>query len=458
MTIFPNTTPIVFCDVETTGGNPKTSRITEIACLRYENGVEIDRFVTLVNPQQKIPYSITRLTGITDAMVASAPAFEDIAPRVADIFAGATFCAHNVQFDYGFIRESLVRAGLDLSNEKLCTARLSRRLYPEHRSHSLSAIIKRFGFFCDDRHRALGDTEVLVQFAREISEKDGDYDHSSASGSFNHPPNLPEEVVATLPKHPGVYTFTGKGGEILYVGKSIHIRNRVLSHFSQALRNARSKKIWEEVYDIQVETTASDLGASLLELHKIKTEMPIYNRASRRTKRMWYLMHSTNADGYSTFTLTPSDSLPTNDLSQIYGVFRMKAQAKKVIAELTDKHALCPRILGLEKGAGACFSYQLGKCSGACVGEVTPEAFNVIVKKTFARMRVRSWSYADAKTITTRNSDLGKSERFVVDNWILLSAEVLEQDEPYPLFPTSDVTFDYDMYKVLVRHLSLHDQ
>lgn len=162
--------PIVFVDVETNGSPAnRGGKITDIACIRFENGIETDRFVSLVNPQTDIPRNIQQLTGITPSMVASAPKFREIAPRVERICKDAIFSAHNVHFDYTFIRMELLLAGRPLDEEKLCTAKLSRRLYPEYKRHNLLEIIERFGLTCSARHRALGDTEVLVQLADQIS-------------------------------------------------------------------------------------------------------------------------------------------------------------------------------------------------------------------------------------------------------------------------------------------------
>ena len=169
-------TPIVFCDVETTGSRHQGARVTEVALVRYEQGREVDRFSTLVNPKQHIPAMITRITGIDNTMVRDAPAFGQIAERISDITKDCVFCAHNVNFDFGFISSQLASAGYDYQAKKLCTVLLSRRLYSMHKGHSLGKIIERFGFSFSDRHRALDDTLALVQFAKQI-ERDFSHDH-----------------------------------------------------------------------------------------------------------------------------------------------------------------------------------------------------------------------------------------------------------------------------------------
>ena len=132
----------VMLDLETTGGNAVHDRITEIAAVRIENGVETGRWSTLVNPGVRIPPFIQSLTGITDAMVADAPAFEDIANTLLELLDGAVFVAHNVRFDHSFVVNELARMDIALKIKTLCTVRLSRKLYPQHKGHGLDAILK----------------------------------------------------------------------------------------------------------------------------------------------------------------------------------------------------------------------------------------------------------------------------------------------------------------------------
>lgn len=186
------TQPLVFCDVETTGGNPRRHRITEIAAIRYENGKEISRINTLVNPHQDIPFNIQIITNINNIMTDSAPDFNEISDKISEIFDGATLVAHHSRFDFSFIQAEMERAGHRFNPKQICTAKLSRRLYPHHRGHGLSNIIERFSFVCKSRHRALGDTEILVHFSKQL-EKDFTKENilnavQNIKGSFTPPP------------------------------------------------------------------------------------------------------------------------------------------------------------------------------------------------------------------------------------------------------------------------------
>lgn len=151
-------------DVETTGGSPFFSRIIEVGLLRVEQGVIVEQFQTLINPEQEIPEFISRMTGITDRQVVSKPKFSDIAEDLLTKFKDAIFVAHNVSFDYGFLKEEFRRAGLIFNTDRLCTVRLSRALYTEHKHHNLTAIIERYNIECSNRHRAFDDAKVLWDF------------------------------------------------------------------------------------------------------------------------------------------------------------------------------------------------------------------------------------------------------------------------------------------------------
>lgn len=156
--------PLVFLDIETTGMGPKQSRITEIGALRVENNQVVARYSQLINPEQPIPAFITNMTGISNDMVWEAPTFKGIADDLELFLSDAIFVAHNVNFDYSFIQAEFARIGNAFSMDRMCSARLSRKLYPEHRSHRLDKVIERLGISVENRHRALDDAEVIWKF------------------------------------------------------------------------------------------------------------------------------------------------------------------------------------------------------------------------------------------------------------------------------------------------------
>jgi DNA polymerase-3 subunit epsilon len=165
--------PFVFLDLETTGASPAFARITEIGAIRVENGVVVARFSKLVNPDQPVPPFITRLTGITDEMLWDAPAFAAIAAELEEFLDGAIFIAHNVQFDYGFLKAEFDRLTRPFAVDRFCTARLSRRLYPTQRRHNLDTILAVHGIYVKNRHRALDDAEALFEFFQSAHKDHG---------------------------------------------------------------------------------------------------------------------------------------------------------------------------------------------------------------------------------------------------------------------------------------------
>ena len=132
-------------DIETTGGLARRDKITEIAIVLFDGNQIIDRYETLINPERSIPYEITRITGITDDMVVSAPRFYEVAKKIVEMTEGAIFVAHNVRFDYSFLREEFTSLGFTFTRRQLCTVVLSRKSFPGLRSYSLGNLIRHFG-------------------------------------------------------------------------------------------------------------------------------------------------------------------------------------------------------------------------------------------------------------------------------------------------------------------------
>ena len=161
----------VVVDVETTGGRGDGHRVTEIGAVKVKNGIIINKFATLLNPQRTIPSNIVRLTGIAPAMVADAPYFADIADEFEAFMADAIFVAHNVEFDYGFIASEFRRIGRPFRYPKLCTCASMRKLYPGQRSYSLAALCRAYDIPLQQHHRALCDAEAAAQLLLLINEK-----------------------------------------------------------------------------------------------------------------------------------------------------------------------------------------------------------------------------------------------------------------------------------------------
>lgn len=231
-----DTATFAFLDIETTGGNHSHDRITEIGIRFWRAGEVVDEWQTLINPQTRISPFIQSLTGISNAMVADAPVFADIANELEEQLKDTIFVAHNARFDYGFIKAEFRRLGSLFSAKVLCTVKLSRKLYPGFRRHNMDALIERHGLGQVQRHRALGDVSAMLAFFEHaLAEKGGETMDAAIAELLQRPSipsHLPVDVLQDLPSGPGVYRFYGENDVLLYVGKSTNIAQRVASHFS----------------------------------------------------------------------------------------------------------------------------------------------------------------------------------------------------------------------------------
>ena len=448
----------VMLDLETTGGNAVRDRITEIAAVRMENGVETARWSSLVNPGMHIPPFIQALTGISDAMVAQAPAFEEVAQTLLDLLEGAVLVAHNVRFDHGFVLNELARMDIALKVKTLCTVRLSRKLYPQHKGHGLDALLHRHGLHTTARHRAMGDVELVLQWLQIAAAELGKDSVQNAArellqGSACIPPQL-ETAISNIPDTPGVYRFFGEGTLPLYIGKSINMRTRVLSHFQSAAKVAREMRILTEIRRVDWMETAGELGALLLEARLIKEQLPLHNRRLRREKTLcaWQLYAAPDANPL--VKLVQLDAIAPPDWGALYGTYHSKRQATEALRALADSHGLCPQLLGLESGKGPCFACQTGRCQGACAGRQPLALHRVRVQLALAQHRLQAWPHPGRVAIREYHAASERTDIHVFDHWCHLATvhDLSELDAVRQ--QRTALSFDLDTYRLLQKRLS----
>ena len=289
-------------DIETTGGNASGSRITEIAIIIHDGTKTVDRWETLVNPQKEIPLAIFALTGITNEMVRDAPVFDDIADKVLEMLTDRIFVAHNVNFDYSFVRHQLEQAGFKWTAKKLCTVRATRKIRPGLGSYSLGKLCTSLGIDIKDRHRAGGDADATALLFSRLLEWDdeGEIEKMIKKTAQDQrlPPNLPPEDFDQLPEKPGVYYFYNQFKKVIYVGKAINLKKRVASHFSGHKINPQRQHFLREIYSISFEVCATELMALLLECTEIKQLWPVHNRALKRFEPKFGLYSYEARSGY----------------------------------------------------------------------------------------------------------------------------------------------------------------
>lgn len=437
--------PVVFVDIETTGGSYRSSRILEVAAVRYENGEVTREFSTLLDPETYIPASITSLTGITARDIIGAPTFADIADELLEVMDGAVFIAHNVRFDYSFLKNEFAMVGMDFSPKLLCTVRLSRALYTGEKGHSLAKLIDRHNIPVQARHRALDDALAILYFAQLALDEHGAelFDAAIARQLKTQylPPNLDIEELNAIGNVPGVYIFKDESYQPLYVGKSVTLKKRVLSHFQDV--SAREVKISQLVHHVETIPTGSELAALVLESKLVKELTPVHNRLLRRVSSYAMLMKD-ETDGYATLQVKQGSIDPDTDLHAIYGLYETRTKAKKRIEELTRTFGLCPKLMGIEKATGACFSYSLGRCKGACVGKESSESYNRRFELALEYSRLESWPFDTAITVPIND----QGERVIIHNWIVLGY-IDEQGEA--AYNASESNFDLDEYKIIRR-------
>ncbi len=449
--------PLAIVDVETTGTSATFGRIIEIGIIRVERGKVKQVFESLVDPECYIHPMIEQLTGISNRDVAGAPVFSEISREVAKLLEGAVFVAHNARFDEGFLKQEFARVGRSFTPRSLCTMKLSRRLFPEHRRHDLGSIIERYNLACPARHRAMGDARAVLAFLDYLKEHE---DKDRLEGAYKHvvkdmrlPPHIDRADIRKIPDCCGVYLFYGAKDELLYVGKSKTIRTRVLSHFSSDTRSAKEMELSRCVVRIETRPTPGELGALLLESSLIKQLHPIYNVMSRRVRRVLLARGSTTPEGYRSVKLEETEAIAADDSGSIMAVFKSRKQAEEFLHTAIHEHDLCSKLLGLERSKGACFAYHLHQCHGACVGEESAEAYNQRVDAAFRRRRVVAWPFRGAIAIRETDPAGDETEVFFVDNWCLVGSARSGGDMEL-VQRSKAVRFDYDTYKLLLRYIT----
>lgn len=447
----PSDEKLVFLDLETTGGNASRHRIIEIGLLVVLPDSEPVSWQRLVDPGCSLPPFIRSYTGIDEALLAGAPRFDALADELLALLDGAVLVAHNARFDYGFLRNEFRRLGMRLRMPVMCTVKLARALYPGHQSYSLDALIERHDLKCEARHRALGDARAMFDFYKQALAEHGPDTLAEAAAPQLKRPSLPPALdpglVERLPGSPGVYLFYDDNGRLLYVGKSINLRQRVLAHFSADHQQHKDMQISQQLADIEWRETPGELGALLIEARLIKERAPIYNRRLRRQNAL-YTWSLDTAEAYHRPQLLAEADLAEADPREYFGVFRNRRAARAALAKLCNADGLCPQRCGLERGEGPCFAYQLGRCRGACAGRESAVLHNLRLGAALAGLRVSAWPFEGVIGVRETDRVRGREALHVFDNWRWLGTVESEQ-ALHELAAGDDARFDLDVYRIL---------
>jgi DNA polymerase-3 subunit epsilon len=445
-------TPAVFVDVETTGADPRSDRITEVAVVEALRGEVVSEWSTLVNPGREIPAGIETLTGITNEMVASAPAFEDISLDLAARLGGRLFIAHNARFDYAFLRNEFKRAGLAFDSEVLCTVQLSRRIHPQERRHDLDTLIARHRLTCAQRHRAMSDARVLLDLVDALAGGVTAERFEAALGQASQRPQMPagiaRELLDQLPDAPGTYLFYDAAGTPLYAGRAGNLRTQVLADLRSNAAHANALRSGTQAGTLEWSLSAGPAGAALRELRLIETHAPRHNRSPRERRDAFALRWRPEQASRVVVADLVEEALD----GDLFGPFRARADALSALRGLARAHRLCPIALGLESGAGPCSARRSGDCRGACIGAESEIAHLVRVGLALGRLRIPRWPFAGAVAIVEQDAARMVTEYHVARDWRHLGS-ARDASELAQLATAPLPQFDIDAYRILQRAL-----
>lgn len=430
-------------DIETTGGMVKRDRMTEIAIV-LSNGQEIiGEYESLINPGISIPPFITKITGITDEMVADAPTFPEVARQIVEWTDGHIFVAHNVRFDYGFIRQAFAELGFPYNRRRMCTVQMSKRLLGLP-SNSLESLIKYYQIDVSRRHRALDDARATAVVLHNLLEMEGSKSHINQQINRGVresllPPSITVADLHNLPEEPGLYYFYDEKGDLIYIGKSKNIQKRVMSHFTKTTRKA--ELLQKRMFRIEYQLTGNDLLAQIIEAQEIKNSLPEMNKAQRNSRFDVYIKTSVNELGYRRFEITKK---PHSE-DHLLNAYSSAKNARNKLQMLIHEYGLCPLYCHIETGMGPCSKYQYDLCNGACIHEESSEDYNVRadlamahIQNTFDRdfFLVDEGRNKDEKALILVKDGHYYGHQFVASDSSIISLEdLLEHIPQRPFYP-----------------------
>ncbi|HZJ39771.1 MAG TPA: DEDD exonuclease domain-containing protein [Demequina sp.] len=373
-------TTFVVVDLETTGGSPASSAITEIGAVKTRGGEVIGEFQTLVDPGMPIPPMIVRLTGITDAMLVAAPTIEQVLPSFLEFLGDAVLVAHNAPFDVGFLKAACRQQGYKWpGNEVVDTVTLARRATTKEEAPNkkLSTLARAFGTVVTPNHRALEDARATSEILHHMLERLARFGitHREDLDALRNP--VPERLrkKATMadkvPAQPGVYVFRGPQGEHLYVGTSKNLRSRVKSYFTRGEQRRQIREMLDLAVGVDTHLCATDLKARVVEVRMIERYRPRYNRRSTRPERTAWIGLTDERYPRLRITRSPSGGNGTGTTALV-GPMRGAGESQAAIEAV--QHALgvrtCTTRLTIvpRAGARACLLKDLGQCAAPCVG------------------------------------------------------------------------------------------
>lgn len=372
-------TTFVVVDTETTGGGPGSNAITEIGAVKVRGGEVIGEFHTLVDPGSPIPPQIVALTGITTAMVATAPTIERVLPAFLEFLSGAVLVAHNAGFDTTVLRAACAEHGYPWPRTAVvCTLRLARRVLAaqDTPSYRLSALAHALGASTVPTHRALDDARATVDVLHSLLERVGGVGVHSLEELLDYLPAVtPQQrrkrsMAAHLPERPGVYLFRGPSDEVLYVGTAVNLRRRVRQYFTGSENRGRMREMVLLAQRVDAIECAHALEAQVRELRLLAAHRPAYNRQSRNPHKVWWVVLTDEPFPRLSIVRTARDGA--------LGPFRSRAAAQEAadtLARAAGLRTCTMRIPATGAAASPCALAELGRCAAPCAGKQPVAAY-----------------------------------------------------------------------------------
>lgn len=414
-------TTFVVVDLETTGGSAEACAITEIGAVKVRGGEVLGEFQTLVNPGQPIPPFIALLTGITDAMVASAPRVDQALPAFLEFARGSVLVAHNAGFDMSFLRAGVQRMGMAWPGfDVLDTVRIARHVVTKDEApdRKLATLARLFGSATTPTHRALDDARATVDVLHAMIGRLGNLGVTSLeelrtfTSRVTPAQRRKRHLAEGLPHAPGVYVFADERGHVLYVGTSKDIRSRVRSYFTASETRTRMAEMVSVAASVTPVVCATPLEAEVRELRLIAEHKPRYNRRSRFPERAPWVKLTVEPFPRLSVVRTVCDDVPRG--AAYLGPFGSVRTAEQAVAALHDAFLLrqCTRRLPLRPvpGASACALAEMGRCGAPCTGEQSREEYAAIVSDV--RVALTDDARTVVETVLARISVLSAAQRY----------------------------------------------
>lgn len=392
-------------DIESTGGKYNEEGITEIAIHRFDGHQVVDQFISLVNPEREIQPFVTKLTGINNKMLRTAPKFHEVAKRIVEITEGAVLVAHNAQFDYRILRTEFRRLGYDFQRKTLCTVDLSKKLIPDAESHSLGKLVRSLGIPMSDRHRANGDAIATLKLFRLLLDKDSDKRilteviREETEGELS-PTQL--DIVSELPSETGVYYMHDRDGEIIFLGKTKNAKKRVNQHFTNVGQLAR--KLQKETKKVSFERTGSELVAILKEYEEMQKTRPKHNQVAKKKLFSHVLNFYQNGTDHITLEIVKHRYKKQRNIG-----FNGIPSAKSFLKKISEEYNLCPDTLALASNGT-----NLTPANN-CIDQNNAEEFNLKLEEAFLKYSINQKNIA----ILDKGRELGERSFILIREGVL---------------------------------------